>query len=324
MRCELAKYGAILVVMIAFAGGAEAGCACGGGGSSSGISGTWSGQSWLGDSMSQESGESATSTGTEAETVVEGSEVVSDQNDNIGYSFISSQELEEILEEETKPVIAYVSNTPPQNSSYIDGSINLPSDNFIQEDDSGNETLKSVSDLAGVLGSAGINEEDAVVLYGDCFSCGDSTFVFWVMSYLGHQNVQILKGPATGLSTASSTTTKPAAIYLDDPVPELLADYESVAAGEFVIVDARTPDKFAAGHIDGAVNIDYSRVIDGDWIKDDSALTEIFIDLDPERPVVVYSDDVREASIVWSALQHLGYDARLYTWNDWLRHQPAV
>ncbi len=323
MRSELAKYGAILAVMIAVAGGAEAGCACGGGGGSSGSSGTWSGQSWLGDSMSQELGGSATSTGTEAETDAEGM-AMSDVNGDISSSFISAQELVEMLEDETKPVIAYVSNNPPQGASYIEGSINLSSGRFIQKDDSGNETLKSVSDMAAVLGNAGINEEDAVALYSDCFPCGDSTFVLWTMLYLGHQNVRILKGPTNGLPTASSTTTKPAAIYLDDPVPELLADYESVASGEFLIVDARTPDQFVSGHIDGAVNIDFNKVVQGDWIKDDSALSEIFIDLDSDRPIAVYSENGGEASIVWYALQHSGYDARLYTWNDWLRHQPVV
>ncbi len=157
-----------------------------------------------------------------------------------------------------------------------------------------------------------------MVLYGDCFSCGDFTFVYWIMKYLGHQKVEILRGPAAGLPTAGSAVTGPMANYSPSPRPELLADYESVASGQFVVVDARTPDQFGAGHIDGAINIDYNRVMADSWIRDDAALAEIFGALDPDRPVVVYSKNGGTASIVWYALTSQGRDAKLYTWNDWL------
>ena len=313
MRSKLAKSGALLIIIIALTSGIEA-CPHGTFSPSA-----WGAQSWLDASTSQKSSNSATSD-TSVDTAVEEPETVSDEDEHIAYyidtSFMSAEELEEMLVSETKTIIAYVSINPPQGSSYIDGSMNLSSDRFIQKDDSGDEMLKSVSGLAGALGDAGITEEDVVVVYGDCFSCGDQTFVLWMMKYLGHQNVRILKGPATGLPTASTTTTKHAAIYLEDPVTELLADYDSVTSGEFVVVDARAPDRFAADHIDGAVNIDFNSLIEGDWIKDDSALAEIFIDLEDDSPVIVYSDDVREASIVWYALQHLGYDARIYAETD--------
>ncbi len=90
MRCELAKYGAMLVVMIALTGGAEAGCACGGG-----SSGTWSGQSWIEEPTSEESNDFAESNGTEAETAAEGTVAVSDGDDRTS---ISAQELKLMLE----------------------------------------------------------------------------------------------------------------------------------------------------------------------------------------------------------------------------------
>ena len=336
MRSKLAKSGALLIIIFAITGGTVAICPSGTFNPSA-----WGAQSWLGATTGQVSSnlsaddtnnvtadnEIADNETADNETAAEEPETASDEGENIDShdyhinsyidsSFISAQELEESLESETKPLIVYVSISPPQGSSYIEDSINLSSDRFVQKDDSGNEILKSASGMAGALGDAGITEEDMVVIYGDCFSCGDSTFVYWMMKYLGHENVRILKEPATGLPMASTTTTEPAAIYLEDPAPELLADYDSVASGEFVVVDARAPDQFATDHIDGAVNIDSNSLIEGDWLKEDSALVEMFVDLGEDSPVVVYSDDVRKASIVWYALHHLGYEASIYTEND--------
>jgi len=236
-------------------------------------------------------------------------------------SSITAQELKERLDGGSKPAIAYVSNTPIQGS-YIEGSIAFPSKSLIQDDG----YLKTVSDLAALLGNAGISEDDDLVIYGDCFSCGDVTFVYWIMKYLGHQNVQMLEGTtgdwdAAGLSRSAALTTRPAVTYSPDPATELLADYDDVAGGEFQVVDARVADQFAAGHIDGAINIDYNRVIENGWIKDSSDLAEIFVDLKKDRPVAVYTKNGGQASIVWYALMLQGYDASLYTWNDWLRHQ---
>ena len=311
MRADHLKYGSLLLVLMALLGGAEAGCSsCRGGGDA-----TWGGEEWMAATLGGSANGSASpmveDSGAGGEEVVEGS--VGEPSP----SFISAEELGEKLGTEPKPVIAYVSNSPPSSGSYIGGSISLPSKGFIQADGS----LKPVEELAGVLGRAGVTAEDEVVLYGDCFSCGDFTLVYWIMKYLGHQNVEILRGPAAGLPTAGSVATRPAANYSPSPHPELLAEYESVASGQFVVVDARTPDQFGAGHIDGAINIDYNRVMAGSWIRDDAAIAEIFAGLGADRPVAVYSKNGGTASIVWYALTLQGRDAKLYTWNDWLRHQ---
>ncbi|HOO53917.1 MAG TPA: rhodanese-like domain-containing protein [Methanothrix sp.] len=324
MRCKLAKYGALLIVVVALASSAEAGCSCRGGGGE----GTWDGPAWIEANLGGSSDEAAISSGTGAGSGTEdrtGAEAAPEAgtgvDDEILSTSIASEELQDRLEGDSKPVIAYVSDTPIQGT-YIEGSIALPSKSLVQA----NGSLKSVDELAAVLGNAGISEDDDLVIYGDCFSCGDFTFVYWIMKYLGHQNVQILEGTegdwdATGLPRTAALTTRPAATYSPDPATELLADYEDVAGGEVQVVDARAADLFAAGHIGGAINIDYNRVVENDWIKGDSALTEIFVDLDKDRPVAVYTKNGGQASIVWYALMLLGYDARLYTWNDWLGHQ---
>lgn len=321
MQNKLLSYGAVLILMIALFGGAEGGCSCRGGGGDA-----WSGASWLEDSLGGstglEAGASAAQAGeanvAEEPIVVEADELSSE---DLSSWSISAGELREKLEGEPRPVVAYVSNTPPEGS-YIAGSIKLPSKSLINGDGS----LRSAEDMAAVLGRAGVTEEDELVIYGDCFSCGDMTFVFWIMKYLGHRDVAVLRGSeqewsAAGLSLSGATSAIAEAVYTPDPRPDLMADYESVAAGVYQVVDARTPDQFNQGHIPGAVNIDYHRVMEGSWLKSDSALAGIFADLDEDKPVAVYTKNGGTASIVWYALELQGHDARLYTWNDWLGHR---
>lgn len=325
MQSKLTNYGAVLVLLIALLGSAEGGCSCRGGGDDA-----RSGQAWLDDTLrgSSDGAASADVAGAgdvageenfaEEPIIAESDEVASD---DLSSWSISAEELRKRLYGEPRPIVAYVSNIPP-GGSYITGSIKLPSKSLI----TGDGSLRSPEDMATVLGRAGIAEEDELVIYGDCFSCGDMTFVFWIMKYLGHQKVAVLRGSeqdwsAAGISLSGATSAMAEAVYTPNPRPDLMVDYEAVAGGEFLVVDARTPDQFNLGHIDGAINIDYRRVMEGSWLKGDSALAEIFADLEEDQTVAVYTKNGGTASIVWYALKLQGRDARLYTWNDWLSHR---
>jgi rhodanese-related sulfurtransferase len=100
----------------------------------------------------------------------------------------------------------------------------------------------------------------------------------------------------------------------------LFATYDEVKSGQAQIIDARTPQEFAAGAIPGAVNIPYNLILSSDSIIDDTSLSATFADLDKNKPVVVYTSTGVKASPVCFALKVLGYDARLYTYQDWLEH----
>jgi rhodanese-related sulfurtransferase len=105
---------------------------------------------------------------------------------------------------------------------------------------------------------------------------------------------------------------------------ELFVTYDYVKSGQAQIVDARTPEEFGEGTIPGAVNIPYNLIYAGDRIKEDASLSAIFAGLDKYRPVVVYTSNGVKASSVVLALRILGYDARLYTYLDWLEHEAET
>jgi len=86
----------------------------------------------------------------------------------------------------------------------------------------------------------------------------------------------------------------------------LLTTYDDVKSGQAQIIDARTPQEFAAGAIPGAVSIPYDLVLSSDKINDDASLSAIFADLDKNRPVVVYTNAGIKASPVCFALKVFG------------------
>ncbi len=223
-------------------------------------------------------------------------------------------------------IILDISPNPPE---YINGAININYEKFVTSD----KHRKSVSELAAILGAAGISETDPVLIYGECQECGGgpsaATFAYWIMKYLGHKKVKLLDGGiddwvAAKKPTAREPVVLPAKNYTPSINQNLLATYEYVKSGIPQIVDAREPGDISAGSIPKAINIPYDRVLSGKKIKDEAALKRLFADLNKYRPVVVYSNSAVKGSMVWFVLTLMGYDARLYSWQDWYENQPKL
>lgn len=210
----------------------------------------------------------------------------------------------------------------PEPSEYIPVAIGIPYTEFLQS----GGALKNVSEMAAILGGAGISRDDAVLIYGECQPCGGgpsaAAYVYWIMKYLGHENLTLLDGGiddwvAAGEPTAASSSHLVPVNYTPEINGDLLAEYEFVKSGSAQIIDARTADEFEAGSISGSMNIPYEGVLDGKRIKDETDLEQLFSSLDKEKPVVVYTNTGVKASMVWLALTLLGYEARIYSWKEW-------
>lgn len=217
----------------------------------------------------------------------------------------------------------------PSATEYIQGAVAINYETLLDE----NKRLRPASELARLFGDAGISENDSVLIYGECQPCGGgpsaATYVYWAMKYLGHQRVQVLDGGiddwvAASMPTEAEPATLPPVAYRPTIRPELMASYEYVVNGQAQIVDARTAPEFEAGSVPGAINIPYENVLDEKKIKDQSGLEQTFAALTEDRPVVVYTNTGVKASMVWFALSLMGYDARLFTWQDWLENQPTL
>ncbi len=158
-----------------------------------------------------------------------------------------------------------------------------------------------------------------------------ATYVYWIMKCLGHENVRVLDGTIEDWAAASLPTTKeskirPSTNYTCTPehTSDLIATYEYIKSSQAQIIDARPFGEFKEGSIPGAVNIPYESVLDNSTIKNGAALKHVFARLSKDRPVAVYADTYIKTSVVWFALELMGYDAKLYSWKDWMASRDTI
>jgi thiosulfate/3-mercaptopyruvate sulfurtransferase len=222
-------------------------------------------------------------------------------------------------------VVIDVSNSGSYSTSHIKGAIHIPSSKFINS--IGN--LKTEDELASILGNAGLSRDDSVVLYAGKETSGEAQFAFMVLRYLGQKDVRILDGgladwKAAGLPEEASDNILPAKEYKPSLKPDVIAEYQYVKSGEAQIIDVRPFVEFGKGRIPGSIALDPSDVIKGEKIKTSDGLSTVFSRLDKENPIVVYSDDYSQSALVAFAMILMGYDASIYSWEDWKANEEAA
>jgi thiosulfate/3-mercaptopyruvate sulfurtransferase len=223
----------------------------------------------------------------------------------------------------SKDIILDVSEN---SDSYIQGAIHINYKKFLDD----GFAPKSVPEIAKILGNAGISRNDSVAIYGKCLPCGGgpsvATYVYWIMSSIGHKKVKLLAGGIDAWKLAGKPiqvqpSIRPGTEYNSIRDAEFFAAYDYVKSGNIQIIDARPASEFKLGSIPGAINMPYETILNGDAIKNIDELEKIFGGLRKDEPVVVYTNTGIKASVLWFALEMLGYDAKLYSWADWRLHE---
>jgi thiosulfate/3-mercaptopyruvate sulfurtransferase len=214
-----------------------------------------------------------------------------------------------------------------ENSSlHIEGSIYIPYMEFFLQPG----ILKQADEVASILGEAGISREDSVVIYGECLPCGGgpsvATYVYWMMKSLGHEKAIVLDGTAEDWATAGGATSGSAEVlprkeYIPLVNSNYTATFDLVKSGQVQIIDARTPPEFAMGTIAGSISMPYESVLADKKITGEDRLDMVFMVLNKNQPVVVFTNTGMKGSVVWFALEMMGYDARLYSYQDWMANQ---
>ena len=122
-----------------------------------------------------------------------------------------------------------------------------------------------------------------------------------------------------GCSTEPVTTS--GGTVKDSVYTEVDAQFVIDNSTSMPLVDVRTADEFAAGHIPGAINIVYSEVMSNDPSQA-AALIEQFDDagIQADSDVIIYCRTGKRAKAVAEILGSVGYsNMHLYTgsWTDW-------
>jgi thiosulfate/3-mercaptopyruvate sulfurtransferase len=207
--------------------------------------------------------------------------------------------------------------------------------------------LDDKSQVEAMLSSAGISNEDVVVIYGGLSNLV-AAMAFWMLKIYGHAEVRLLDGGRQKwlaenrpLST-EKPTIQPTQYMAQEPNWNLRADKDHVLSvigeGEHTIVDARSAGMYTDGHIPSAVNVPAMPILDEaenirGWqppttrsdgtFKTVEELQALFSEkgLAPDQNIVTYCVRGGLSTHMWFVLtQLLGYsNVREYdrSWDEW-------
>ena len=191
-------------------------------------------------------------------------------------------------------------------SRYLDG--HLPGAAFLDHADISNADaaymfmLPEESELARRIGQLGIGNENKVVVYSTD-SIMWATRIWWVLRYAGHRNVRVLNGGRAawdGLLEQEASSYEPAS-FTSHLSSSMIADKEDVmnAIGDGAICTLNalprsfyTGEASAAyakeGHITGSLSQPFENMMDGNFIKDNDALSKAFEEHEPGKRIITY------------------------------------
>lgn len=265
------------------------------------------------------------------------------------HPLISAADLQELLARRPDTVLLDCSfdlaDTTAGERAYAEG--HLPGAHYAHLDRdlsaaktgrNGRHPLRDRESYAAWIGSVGITPTTPVVAYdrqGSMFAVR----AWWVLRWLGHDEVAVLDGglpawqAAGGALTTETPAKRPAAPYPDLPpaMPRIDAAQLQQRLREVLILDARAPERYrgdvepldaVAGHIPGAVNRFFKDNLqpDGRFKPAEELKREFDALVTDERQVVHSCGSGVTACHNLLAMEVAGFGrSRLYagSWSEW-------
>jgi thiosulfate/3-mercaptopyruvate sulfurtransferase len=233
---------------------------------------------------------------------------------------ISAQELSNLLDTARNLVVCdcrFELTNPSQglqlyNDGHIPGARHVDLDQVLSVKggaDQGRHPLPARELFAQKMAAIGISDDTHVV----CYDANDSMFaarLWWMLRWIGHDNVSVLDGgfklwqqAGYEVTTEPPQPAKEGRLTLRDSLTQTV-DYEEVlaniSAAERLVLDARSPDRFRGenetldpigGHIPGAANRFFKDNLQADGtFKDAETLhKELTASLQGQKPESVIS-----------------------------------
>jgi thiosulfate/3-mercaptopyruvate sulfurtransferase len=233
-------------------------------------------------------------------------------------------------------------------TGHIPGAVRFDIDAIADRSSDLPHMLPTADVFAEAAGDLGISDTDTIVIY-DSAGLFSAPRVWWTFNVFGAQDVRVLDGglpawKAAGLPLESGKArAQPArftARFRDDMVRDFAQVSSSLASGGATVLDARSAERFrgeapeprpglASGHMPGAKNLPYDRLIgpDGRLLASD-AIRATFQDagVDVSKPVVTACGSGVTAALLSFALARIGKDdAPVYdgSWAEWGSRRDA-
>lgn len=215
--------------------------------------------------------------------------------------------------------------------AHIPGALHLDPNAVVAEGSPVDGSLRSESEIAGMLGALGLDAQTRIVFYDDRGGF-HAARMFWLLEYLGHRNVALLNGGLTawqnaggGMSTELPISTQ--RVFGIAPMPRRLATADYLLQmrddPQSIVVDVRPEHMYAEGHIPWAINVPWARNLDEDKLfLPADALSAHFAGhgVTPDRNVIIHCQVGLASSHSYAALRLLGYPrVRVYhrSWAEW-------
>ena len=224
--------------------------------------------------------------------------------------------------------------------AHIPGAVFFDLDAVSDRDSPLPHMMPSPDAFAASVGALGISADDRVVVY-DAAGLFSAARVWWMLKTMGARSVQVLDGglprwQAQGHPVDSGEPPASTAVFDPSPATDAVASLDDVREAlsqDVQVVDARGAPRFRGeaaeprpgmrgGHMPGALNLPYNRLLNDDGtMKRGAALEQAFADagVDIRRPVVTTCGSGVTAAILTLGLAELGRPSRLYdgSWSEW-------
>lgn len=227
--------------------------------------------------------------------------------------------------------------------SHLPGAVFLHCDRHLsgpKTGTNGRHPLPSRNDFAQLMGEIGIGPQTQVVVYDDTQGMIASR-LWWMLRWLGHQQVALLDGGwhtwlVAGGEVSAAVTPHAACEFVVEPgvAPvDVNFVFENLESTSMLLVDARSPDRYRGenefidplgGHIPGAVNRFFGHNLQADGrFKPAPQLRSEWLDLlagEPSEKVVHQCGSGVSSCVNALAMEISGLPgSRLYagSWSEW-------
>lgn len=211
--------------------------------------------------------------------------------------------------------------------------------------DSGRHPLPASDTFLSVVGAWGIDPDKQVVVY-DYANGATAARLWWMMRWLGHENVAVLDGGiaawlAAGQPVSTNIPNIEPVHYAAQPNMQMVVTTEEIVAAQdngcFTLLDARDKIRFdgesepidaQAGHVPGALNLPFADTLhsDGRW-RPIGQLGEIWrsaVTVEEGQPLAAMCGSGVTACHLLITAELLGLPLpRLYvgSWSEWIRDE---
>lgn len=230
------------------------------------------------------------------------------------------------------------SHIPTAQYVDLDAELSAP-----EQEHGGRHPLPSIPFLEKMFQSKGVFKEAPVIIY-DQGAAPFAARCYWVLRFLGHQDVYILQGGFSAWTERNYPLEKGEAMvssgdFVAAPNEEMAATVKDVQnrikSGQGVLVDSREYQRYLgneepidqkAGRIPTARHYFWKDVFQGDQYKTSEQLKQHFQALSKEDPIIVYCGSGVTAAPNAVAMYHAGFKhVKLYigSFSDWISYDDS-